>query len=174
MTRALAILLAICGGLAACAAGLVALYIFAMLTSGPYSDALALPKVYKPIENIKISSGEAPLTWDVDERFLLEFDNDVVIKAGTNLRDLPQDWKLKLYTATTHILKGSKKYYVSEEAGTTFMSVSVDDSEQIVQVDVVLTAKKEMWLVDQRSKKRLQLYDVHGQHVVEFLETLPK
>ncbi len=127
MLRALAILLAICGGLAVCAAALVAFYFFVMLTSGPFSDALAPPKVYTPIQNIKISRGEVPLTWDVDERFVLEFDNDVVIKAGTNLRGLPQEWKLELYTATTHVLKGSKKYYVSEEAGRSFMSVSVDD-----------------------------------------------
>lgn len=168
-------ILAIVVGVALCALGLIAVLYLMLLNSGPFADALARPKVYKPIKNIEISSGEAPLTWDVDERFVLEFDNDVVIKAGTNLKDLPQEWKLKLYTETTHIPKGSKMYDVSEEAGQIFfMSVSVDGSGEIVQVGVVLTAKKEMWLVDQRSKKRLQLYDIHDQHVIEFLETLPK
>ncbi len=158
---------------AVCLLGLIGAYLMVISVAGPYADSQAARRVYKPIENIFVGeSASLPFEWKVDGRFLLEFGDGVVIKSGTKLSSLPQDWILIKSEIPSAAIGGAKMYDASTDSAHDFMAITVDDSENILRVELSLYKKDGVWLVDQKTQRRFKFYDVTEQDVIAFLESL--
>ena len=156
-----------------CSLALVGAYLFVISVAGPYADSQAARKIYKPIENISVGgSATFPFEWDVDKRFLLDFGNGVVIRSGSNLSSLPQDWIVKPSEIPSAAIGGAKRYHVSTDAVSKFMAISVDDMGNVLRVELSLNGKDGIWLVDQKTQRRFKIFDVIDQDLIEFLESL--
>lgn len=156
-----------------CLLGLIGAYLMVISVAGPYADSQAARRVYKPIENISVGgSASLPFKWNVDGRFLLDFGDGVVIKSGTNLDSLPKDWVLRQSEFPSTATGGAESYDVSTDSISNFMAITVDDSGNILLVELSLYKKDGVWLVDQKTQRRFKFYDVVDQDVIDFLESL--
>lgn len=169
MTRSLLV----CVSLVLCAMGLVGLYYFLLLLGGPYADSQVPTKVYRPIQNVTVGGSVFPLSWEVDDRFVLEVGDDFSISSGTKLDSFPQDWKVEPDTLSYRLSKGTKRYYVAEGVEK-FMAVNVDNAGIVVMVDISISVKKDLWFVDNVSMRRICLFDIIDQQLIDFLQSLPR
>ncbi|MFO0883479.1 MAG: hypothetical protein U0894_04715 [Pirellulales bacterium] len=179
--KQIAILLAGCIGL-----GLIAViackfaYHMILVSSGPYSDAQLVAKSVEPIEHVQVSAtARLSVTWEVDDRFLLECGDDVVIRQGTNVKELSEKWGAEYVTQDLdpHTSTEGNAYVVrdvTDDLQRMFMSLKVDKAGVVISVRVICREKKGVKIVDSRSSQSISLYDATYEELASFFRSLPK
>lgn len=154
-------------------------YYMIIISSGPYSDAQLVAKSVEPIEHVRVSAtSRLSVTWEVDDRFLLECGDDVVIRQGSNVKELSDKWGTEYVTQDPAASSGGTDDYdvrdVTDDLRRTFMSLKVDEAGVVRSVRVICRGKKGVKIVDSRSSRSIVLYDATYEELARFFRSLPK
>lgn len=154
---------------------LAGIFVVMLFLGGPYSDAQYGLKRHTLITNITLMEGTVfPLHWDVDDRFVVEFDNGFVLKRGTKLSDFPDSFSLEEGMGSFRDGKPLGKYNVWEKGvSDSVMSVFVDENQVVLRAYIGISDRSTGSFKDLNSQKSFRLHDNSYDDVVRFFESLP-